>query len=128
MNNLYGSAHSNNISIIIDPISEIYFTINGKKITAEGLRRENLSYKFSKEEMEQVPDGYERLLHDVFVADRTNFTHWSELMQLKMFGKMKIKMLSSLNNIQVVSSVRNQVIIFLKKIASTGFTVNGFTA
>ena len=81
MNNLYGSAHSNNISIIIDPISEIYFIINGKKITSEGLKRENLSYKFSKEEMEQVPDGYERLLHDVFVADRTNFTHWSELKQ-----------------------------------------------
>lgn len=81
MNNLYGNAHSNNISIIIDPRSEIFFTINGKKITTEGLRRENLSYKFSKEEMDQVPDGYERLLHDVFVADRTNFTHCSELKQ-----------------------------------------------
>lgn len=45
MNNLYGNAHSNNISIIIDPRSEIFFTINGKKITTEGLRRENLSYK-----------------------------------------------------------------------------------
>ena len=27
----------------------------------------------------KVPDGYERLLHDVFVNDSTNFTHWSEL-------------------------------------------------
>jgi len=26
-----------------------------------------------------VPDGYERLLHDVFINDSTNFTHWSEL-------------------------------------------------
>lgn len=76
---LYDNAHSNNISIIIDPTSEIYFTINGKKISEEGLRREILDYTFSKEEMDQVPDGYERLLHDVFVADRTNFTHWAEL-------------------------------------------------
>lgn len=29
--------------------------------------------------MAKVPDGYERLLHDVFVNDSTNFTHWSEL-------------------------------------------------
>ena len=79
MNNLYGSAHSNNISIIIDPTSEIYLTINGKKISTDGLRREILDYTFSKEEMAQVPDGYERLLHDVFVADSTNFTHWAEL-------------------------------------------------
>lgn len=79
MNNLYGTAHSNNILIIIDPTSEIYFTINGKKISTDGLRREILDYTFSKQEMGQVPDGYERLLHDVFVADSTNFTHWAEL-------------------------------------------------
>ena len=29
--------------------------------------------------MAKVPDGYERLLHDVFINDSTNFTHWSEL-------------------------------------------------
>ncbi|MBD5429976.1 glucose-6-phosphate dehydrogenase [Lactobacillus sp.] len=81
MSNLYGEAHSNNISIIIDPVSEIYFTINGKKITGDGLRRENLDYRFSQEEMSKVPDGYERLLHDVFVANRLNFTHWTELKQ-----------------------------------------------
>lgn len=81
MNNLYGNAHSNNISIIIDPVSEIYFTINGKRIITNGLRRENLDYRFSEKEMAKVPDGYERLLHDVFLADRTNFTHWAELKQ-----------------------------------------------
>ncbi|RVU70541.1 MULTISPECIES: glucose-6-phosphate dehydrogenase [Lactobacillus] len=79
MNNPYGRAHSNNITIVIDPQSEIYITINGKKIREAGIRRENLDYTFSKEEMAQVPDGYERLLHDVFVNDSTNFTHWSEL-------------------------------------------------
>lgn len=78
-NNPYGRAHSNNISIEIDPESKIFFTINGKKISEPGIRRENLTYAFSKEELAQVPDGYERLLHDVFVNDSTNFTHWSEL-------------------------------------------------
>ena len=79
MNNPYGQAHSNNITIEIDPVSKIYITINGKKIDTSGIRRENLTYEFSKEEMAKVPDGYERLLHDVFVDDSTNFTHWSEL-------------------------------------------------
>ncbi len=79
MTNLYGRAHSNNISIIIDPVSEFYLTINGKKIQESGIRREDLKYRFTTAEMAQVPDGYERLLHDVFVADTTNFTHWSEL-------------------------------------------------
>lgn len=75
----YGQAHSNNISIIIDPDMQIFITINGKKITEPGIRRENLDYLFSKQEREKIPDGYERLLHDVFVNDSTNFTHWSEL-------------------------------------------------
>lgn len=79
INNPYGQAHSKNITIEIDPQSRIYITINGKKISESGIRRENLDYTFSKEEMAAVPDGYERLLHDVFVADSTNFTHWSEL-------------------------------------------------
>ncbi|GAA3634329.1 glucose-6-phosphate dehydrogenase [Lactobacillus hamsteri] len=79
INNPYGRAHSNNITIEIDPKSEIYITINGKRISEPGIRRENLEYTFSKEELSQVPDGYERLLHDVFVNDSTNFTHWSEL-------------------------------------------------
>lgn len=81
MNTPYGQAHSNNITIEIDPTSQIFITINGKKISEEGIRRENLDYTFSKEELAQVPDGYERLLRDVFVNDSTNFTHWSELKQ-----------------------------------------------
>ena len=79
INNPYGQAHSNNITIEVDPESKIYITINGKKIDEPGIRREDLTYAFSKEEMAKVPDGYERLLHDVFVNDSTNFTHWSEL-------------------------------------------------
>lgn len=77
--NLYGQAHSNNITIEIDPNMQIFITINGKKITETGIRRENLAYTFSKEEKALIPDGYERLLHDIFVNDSTNFTHWSEL-------------------------------------------------
>ncbi|MDF7638448.1 glucose-6-phosphate dehydrogenase [Lactobacillus sp. ESL0791] len=77
--NPYGSVHSNNLTIEIDPQMCIYLTINGKKITEPGIRREKLAYSFSKEELAQVPDGYERLLRDVFVNDSTNFTHWSEL-------------------------------------------------
>ncbi|WP_294605002.1 glucose-6-phosphate dehydrogenase [uncultured Lactobacillus sp.] len=79
MSNQYGKAHSNNISIIIDPQMQIFITINGKKINEPGIRRENLSYGFTSEDQKQVSDGYERLLHDVFVNDSTNFTHWSEL-------------------------------------------------
>ncbi|MDF7681907.1 glucose-6-phosphate dehydrogenase [Lactobacillus sp. ESL0679] len=79
MSNPYGQAHSNNITIVIDPQMEIFITINGKKISTSGIRRENLDYTFSKSELAEVPDGYERLLHDVFVNDSTNFTHWSEL-------------------------------------------------
>lgn len=79
MNNLYGKASSNTLSIIVDPVMRFYITINGKKITEPGLRSENLLYQFSDEDLRQVPDGYERLLHDVLVEDRTNFTHWREL-------------------------------------------------
>lgn len=78
-NNLYGQAHANKITIIIDPKNEITIEINGKQITGSGLRQENLDYTFSAYENSLVPDGYERLLHDVLIADRTNFTHWSEL-------------------------------------------------
>ena len=73
INNPYGQAHSNNITIEVDPESKIYITINGKKIDEPGIRREDLTYVFSKEEMAKVPDGY------VFVNDSTNFTRWSEL-------------------------------------------------
>lgn len=76
---LYGQVKHDVLTIEFDPTSSITLTINGKKITGEGLRQENLTYAFSKEEMAQVPDGYERLLHDVFVNDSTNFTHWGEL-------------------------------------------------
>lgn len=79
MNNLYGKASSNTLSIVVDPDMCFYITVNGKKITEPGLRSENLIYRFSQEELRQVPDGYERLLHDVLVQDRTNFTHWREL-------------------------------------------------
>ena len=68
INNPYGQAHSNNITIEIDPTSKIYITINGKKIDQPGIRREDLTYEFSKSEMVKVPDGYERLLHDVFLS------------------------------------------------------------
>lgn len=85
INTPYGQAYSNNITIEIDPKSRIFITINGKKISEEGIRRENLDYTFSKSELAEVPDGYERLLHDVFVNDSTNFTHWSELKRYWMF-------------------------------------------
>lgn len=78
-NNLYGQTPENVITIIIDPKDEITFAINGKKISEKGIRQEFIDYTFSKYEMSLVPDGYERLLHDVFIADGTNFTHWSEL-------------------------------------------------
>lgn len=76
---LYGQVKHDVLTIEFDPTSKITLTINGKKITEAGLRRFDLTYAFSKEEMAQVPDGYERLLHDVFVNDSTNFTHWAEL-------------------------------------------------
>ncbi|RHW51469.1 glucose-6-phosphate dehydrogenase [Lactobacillus bombicola] len=77
--NIYGQAHSNIITIVVDPEMQVYITINGKKISASGIRRQNLIYQFSSSEQKEIPDGYERLLHDVFVNDSTNFTHWSEL-------------------------------------------------
>ncbi|BDR60792.1 glucose-6-phosphate dehydrogenase [Lactobacillus xylocopicola] len=85
MSNLYGQAHSNNITIVIDPDMQIYITINGQKINEPGIRRENLGYHFAKEEEAQVPDGYERLLRDVFVNDATNFTQWNELKKFWLF-------------------------------------------
>lgn len=75
----YGKIHSNVITIEIDPESKVYIRINGKKIIDSGIRCEKLTYAFSQYEQSTVPDGYERLLHDVFVNDSTNFTHWSEL-------------------------------------------------
>lgn len=75
----YGSVHSNNLTIEIDPRNRIYLRINGKNIFESGIREEKLTYALTDEEMAKIPDGYERLLHDVFVNDSTNFTHWSEL-------------------------------------------------
>ena len=54
MSNQYGMAHSNNISIIIDPQMQIFITINGKKINETGIRRENLSYGLTSEEQKWV--------------------------------------------------------------------------
>ncbi len=79
MAGIYGETGENSITIEVDPASEICLTINGKTIQGGGLRRERLAYKFSPEEQAQVPDGYERLIHDVFVNDSTNFTKWKEL-------------------------------------------------
>lgn len=79
--NLYEDAKEDVISIIIDPVAEISLIINGKKITSSDLRLENLNYEFTKKELNEVPDGYVRLLRDVLLADRTNFTHWQELKQ-----------------------------------------------
>ena len=78
---LYEKANENIMTIEIDPVSKIVLRLNGKEIVGTGLRVEDLSYAFNEEEMHQVPDGYERLLNDVFMADRTNFTHWMELAQ-----------------------------------------------
>lgn len=77
--NPYGFAHSNNITIEIDPKSRIYITLNGKKIFEPGIRREDLVYGLTDQELAQLPDGYEKLLRDVILNDSTNFTHWSEL-------------------------------------------------
>lgn len=78
---LYEDAKEDVISIIIDPVAAISMMINGKEITDFNLRLESLNYEFSRKEMAEVPDGYVRLLRDVFLADRTNFTHWQELKQ-----------------------------------------------
>lgn len=63
MNNLYGSAHSNNISIIIDPISEIYFIINGKKITSEGLKEKTLVISFLRKKWSK----FQMAMNDCFM-------------------------------------------------------------
>ncbi|GHV98265.1 glucose-6-phosphate 1-dehydrogenase [Lactobacillus nasalidis] len=77
---LYGDkAQADTITIEIDPANQIYFRLNGKTIAGSDLRPEKLRYRFSENEQAEVPDGYERLIHDVFVNDSTNFTKWEEL-------------------------------------------------
>lgn len=79
--NPYGEVKPNVLTIIVDPEKEIRFTINGKEVSGNGLRLEELDFGYSKKELAEIPDGYERLIHDILVGDNTNFTHWAELKQ-----------------------------------------------
>lgn len=79
--NPYGTSEPNVLTIIVDPGKEIIFSINGKKISGDGLRKELLKFNYSQAELDKIPDGYERLIHDILVGDNTNFTHWAELKQ-----------------------------------------------
>ncbi|MGO2789820.1 MAG: glucose-6-phosphate dehydrogenase [Lactobacillus delbrueckii] len=79
---LYGDkAKTNVLTIEIDPVNQVYFRLNGKIVAGGGLRLERFRYRYSEDEQAEVPDGYERLIHDVFVNDSTNFTKWEELKQ-----------------------------------------------
>lgn len=78
---LYGQVADNTLTIEVDPTDQIYFHLNGKTIQGGDLRKEKIYYRFSDEEQAKVPDGYERLIRDVFVNDSTNFTRWNELRQ-----------------------------------------------
>ena len=40
-----------------------------------------MKFSYSQTELNKIPDGYERLIHDILVGDNTNFTHWAELKQ-----------------------------------------------
>lgn len=81
VDNPYGTTEPNILTIIVDPSKEIIFSINGKKISGSGLREELLKFNYSQAELDKIPDGYERLIHDILIGDNTNFTHWAELKQ-----------------------------------------------
>ena len=75
----YGEATANYLTIEFDPKNRLTLSLNGKQIKGPGLRQEAFTYALSDYETSIVPDGYERLLHDVFVNNSVNFTHWAEL-------------------------------------------------
>lgn len=77
--NPYGQTHANKLTIEIDPESQIRLILNGKTIEGDAIRQEKFCFGLTEAEAAVVPDGYERLLRDVFLNNSINFTHWGEL-------------------------------------------------
>ncbi|WP_439425403.1 glucose-6-phosphate dehydrogenase [Oenococcus alcoholitolerans] len=66
------------LSILIDPVGRIEFSLNGKDVTTEFQTRSDLlSWQVSDKDKELTPDPYERMFHDAMNGDGSNFADWT---------------------------------------------------
>ncbi|MFT8470043.1 MAG: glucose-6-phosphate dehydrogenase [Oenococcus sp.] len=66
------------LSILIDPVGGIQFSLNGKDVTTEfSTRSDLLAWSISDKDKAQTPDPYERMLHDAMNGDGSNFADWT---------------------------------------------------
>ncbi|MHA5096639.1 glucose-6-phosphate dehydrogenase [Oenococcus oeni] len=66
------------LSILIDPVGGINFSLNGKNVTTEfETRSDLLKWSISDQDKVETPDPYERMLHDAMNGDGSNFADWN---------------------------------------------------
>lgn len=76
---LFEQNQDNIISIEIDPENKLTVTLNGKQLSQTDLSNLQMKFAYSKDEVAQIPDAYEKLFYDFLIGDRTNFVHWHEV-------------------------------------------------
>ncbi len=66
------------LSILIDPVGKIEFTLNAKDTTSEfQTRPDTLTWEVSASDKAMTPSPYERMLHDCMNGDGSNFADWN---------------------------------------------------
>ncbi|MEJ6348177.1 glucose-6-phosphate dehydrogenase [Holzapfeliella sp. He02] len=76
---LFEQNQDNVISIEIDPENKLTVTLNGKQLSQTDLSSLQMKFAYTKDEVAQIPDAYEKLFYDFLIGDRTNFVHWHEV-------------------------------------------------
>lgn len=74
------SVNSNVLTIQVDPNPGYALKLNNKKIgQGFGISPVTLNFTKSAADQKQIPQPYERLLHDALKGDHTNFASWQEV-------------------------------------------------
>ncbi|MDR0899702.1 MAG: glucose-6-phosphate dehydrogenase [Lactobacillaceae bacterium] len=73
-----GRLQENVLSIIIDPMGSLEWSINGKAVTTDFQTDVDvLNWTMSAEDKALAPDPYERMIHDTMNGDGSNFADWT---------------------------------------------------
>jgi len=66
------------LSILIDPVGKVEFTLNAKKVSENfSLRPIKLEWQVSAEDKAITPEPYERMIHDAMDGNGSNFADWN---------------------------------------------------
>ncbi|AIG64981.1 glucose-6-phosphate dehydrogenase [Weissella tructae] len=66
------------LSILIDPVGKVEFTMNAKKVAEDfALRPVTLEWQVPAEDKAITPEPYERMIHDAMDGNGSNFADWN---------------------------------------------------